>query len=359
MKKPIKSLLAGLFVASFSMASSQALAQAADFSGKTIEWIIPFGTGGGSDVWARYNAPFFSRHLPGNPTVVVRNQPGGGSTTGTNMFTERARPDGLTVLGTSGSTQFPYLLGDPRVKYEYKDWDIVLATPTGGVVYTSPAFGSVQGLKGQKLRYASQGATSLDLVPMLAFEMLGLDVQHVFGFKGRGEGRLAFERGETQIDYQTSSAYKRNVIPLVESNTAVPLFSFGALDNEGNIIRDPSFPDIPSFLEVYRSVNGKDPSGDLWEAYKAFFVAGFAAQKMVFLPQGTPPEIVAAWREAAAKIVQDPEFIETKASAMGEDNHAIGPDATTLFEAATTISPDAKAYIVDMLTNKYKVKLTP
>lgn len=359
MKKPLKGLLAGLFVASFSMVSSQAVAQAVDFSGKTIEWVIPFSTGGGSDVWARFNAPFFARHLPGNPTVVVKNQPGGGSTTGANMFNERARPDGLTVLGTSGSTQFPYLLGDPRAKYEYKDWEIVLATPTGGVVYTSPEFGSIEGLKGKKLRYASQGATSLDLVPMLAFNLLGLDVQHVFGFKGRGEGRLAFERGETQIDYQTSSAYKRNVLPLVEAKKAVPLFSFGSLDSNGNIVRDPSFPDVPSFLEVYRSVNGKDPSGEQWEAYKAFFVAGFAAQKMVFLPKGTAPEIVAAWRDAAAKLVEDPEFIATKASAMGEDNHSIGPAATALFEAATNLTPSAKAYVVDMLVTKYKAKLTP
>jgi hypothetical protein len=48
------------------------------------------------------------------------------------------------------------------------------------------------------------------------FRLLGFDVQYVFGFQGRGDGRLAFERGETNIDYQTSSAYIRNVVPLVE-----------------------------------------------------------------------------------------------------------------------------------------------
>jgi len=84
------------------------------FAGETVEWIIPFSTGGGSDTWARFNAPFLQKHLPGNPEVVVVNEPGGGSTRGANLFTQRAQPDGLTVLGTSGSTQFPYLLGDPR-----------------------------------------------------------------------------------------------------------------------------------------------------------------------------------------------------------------------------------------------------
>ena len=54
--------------------------QAADFSGKTIEFVVPFPTAGGSDVWARFFAPFLADQLPGKPTVVVKNVPGGGST---------------------------------------------------------------------------------------------------------------------------------------------------------------------------------------------------------------------------------------------------------------------------------------
>ena len=111
------------------------------FEGKTIEWIIPFSAGGGSDTWARFNAPLLGKYLPGNPTVVVVNEPGGGSTKGANLFAARAKPDGLTILGTSGSTQFPYLLGDPRVRFDYADWKIAMAAPTGGVVYTSPSTG--------------------------------------------------------------------------------------------------------------------------------------------------------------------------------------------------------------------------
>ncbi|WP_246026639.1 hypothetical protein [Paracoccus luteus] len=92
----------------------QVAAAEADFKGKTIEFIIPFSPGGGSDTWARFNAPLLQKYLPGNPTVVVVNEPGGGSTKGANVFATRARPDGLTILGTSASTQFPYLLKDPR-----------------------------------------------------------------------------------------------------------------------------------------------------------------------------------------------------------------------------------------------------
>lgn len=334
----------------------------ADFAGKTIEWIIPFSAGGGSDTWARFNAPLLSKYLPGNPTVVVVNEPGGGSTKGTNLFAARAKPDGLTILGTSGSTQFPYLLGDPRVRYEYKDWRIAMAAPTGGVAYTTPSLGlskpeDIGMLKGKDLVYASQGATSLDLVPLLGFRLMGLNVQHVFGFKGRGDGRLAFERGETNIDYQTSSAYLKNVVPLVEAGQAVPLFSWGVLDEAGNVVRDPTFPDIPSFVEAYETLTGAAPSGPEYEAYFAFFTAGFPAQKMVFLPQGTPDDIVNAYQKAFEDMKADPEYQANAEAVLGSYGQVTGKLADALFDKGTTISPELRKQVADMLANDFGVKL--
>lgn len=335
-------------------------ARAADFSGKTIEWIIPFKEGGGSDRWARFYAPLLAPNLPGSPTIVVKNVPGGGSTKGANQFTQRARPDGLTILGTSGSTQFPYLLGDKRVKYEYKDWNVVLATPTGGVVYLSPKLGvnsaaDLGKLADADLKYGSQGATSLDLVPLLAFEMLGLNVKAVFGMKGRGAGRLAFERGETSIDYQTSSAYLSKVTPLVQEGKAVPIMSWGALDDDGNLTRDPTFPDLPHFAEVYEMLKGEKPSGPSFEAWKAFFTAGFPAQKMVFLPKGTPDDVVEAYRAAVRKTISAPDFAESAKKVLGAYEQSTDGDAEAKFKLATEVSPDAKEWVRSWLTNKYNV----
>lgn len=95
--------------------------------------------------------------------------PGAGSTKGANWFAARAKPDGLTILGTSGSTQFPFLLGDPRVKYDYADWNVVLATATGGVAYLPPDLGAKwtkdpKSVLGTSFVYGSQGATRLDRV---------------------------------------------------------------------------------------------------------------------------------------------------------------------------------------------------
>lgn len=354
-------LAMGLAVGAMVLSAASGPAATADFAGKTIEWVIPFSPGGGSDTWARFNAPFYSKYLPGNPVVVVINEPGGGSTKGANLFAARAKPDGLTILGTSGSTQFPYLLGDPRVRYEYKDWRIAMATPTGGVVYASPALGiasaaDIPKLKNQPLVYASQGATSLDLVPLLAFKLMGLEVKHVFGFKGRGDGRLAFERGETNIDYQTSSAYIKNVQPLVDEGKAVPLFAWGVLDEDGNLVRDPTFPDLPHFGEAYKMLTGQAPSGPDYDAYFAFFTAGFPAQKMVFLPKGTPDDIVAAFQEAVIKMKADPEYQATKEPVLGTYEQVTGKGADALFRKGTTIAPELRKQVVDMLAAEYGAK---
>lgn len=350
-------LAAGAAIAAAGPANAQV-----SFEGETIEWVIPFSPGGGSDTWARFNAPFLSKYLPGNPTVVVVNEPGGGSTKGANLFAARADADGLTILGTSGSTQFPYLLADPRVRYEYKDWKVVMATPTGGVVYTTPELGlesaeDIAKLKDQSLVYASQGATSLDLVPLLAFRLMGLDVKHVFGFKGRGDGRLAFERGETNIDYQTSSAYLKNVVPMVEAGQAVPLFSWGALDDDGNLVRDPTFPDLPHFGEAYEMLTGEAPSGPDYDAYLAFFTAGFPAQKMVFVPGDTPDEVVAAYQDAVTQMKEDPEYQTAKEPVLGTYEQVTGDAAQVLYEKGTTISDETRKAVVEMLAADYDVKL--
>jgi tripartite-type tricarboxylate transporter receptor subunit TctC len=337
-----------------------AQAQNVSFEGKTIEWIIPFGLGGGSDLLARFNAPFLTKYLPGNPNVVLRNVAGGGSTTGANQFAANAKPDGMSLLVTSGSTQFPYLLGDPRARYDYKNWEVVMASPTGGVAYLSSKFGvtslkDLDKLKGQKLVYASQGATSLDLVPLLGFRMLGLDVQHVFGMKSRGEGRLAFERGEATIDYQTSSAYIKSSIPLVKEGKAIPLFSWGVTDDNGNLIRDPAFPDLPHIGEAIQIVSGKAPTGNEWEAFKAFLIAGFPAQKLVVLPKQTPKHIVEAYRKAFRDMRNDPDYQVGLKNAFGGYEQLTDKAAESLYREATTIDPVARDWVRNHLTVNYNV----
>jgi tripartite-type tricarboxylate transporter receptor subunit TctC len=345
-----------------AVAAAAAAAQSQTLEGRTVEFVIPFSESGGSAQWANFFAPLLSEHLPGKPTVVVRYRPGAGSTEGANWFQEQDTADGTLIFGTSGSTQFPYLLGDPRVRYEYKDWKVVLSSGTGGVVYLPPDLGArydgdFDDLKGEAFLYGSQGATTLDLVPLLAFKMLGLQVDPVFGIEGRGDGRLMFERGEANIDYQTSSAYLKSVVPLVEQGLAVPAFSYGALDAAGEIVRDPTFPDIPSFKEVCEATEGCETSGVAWDAWKAFFVSGFAAQKLIYLPGAADDSIADMYTEAFEAIVARPDFAQISAEALGVYPQGVGDAAKAANAAAITVTPEAKQYVLQWLKDDYGVEM--
>mgnify|MGYP001060952298 FL=1 len=336
--------------------------QSPDFTGQLVELIIPFKEGGGSDTWGRFNAPFLSRYLPGQPTVIVRNMPGGNSIAGANRFAARAQPNGLSVLGTSASTQFPYLMGDPRVDYDYRDWRVLMASGTGGVAYISSDFGISNAAElgqiiDQQLLYGSQGPTSLDLVPVLGFKLLGLNVRPIFGLSGRGAGRLAFERGETNIDYQTTTAYLRNVVPLINQGSAVPLFSWGALNEDGELIRDPTFPDLPHFGEAYELLHGETPSGLSWESWFAFFTAGFPAMKMLVVPIETPDEIVQAYENAVRVMKQDPDYRSRKTATLGTYEQVTGPAAQRLYELATDVPQSARTWVRTWLRDEFRVNL--
>ncbi len=331
------------------------------FKNKTIQWVIPFKEGGGGDTWARFNAPFFTDHIEGNPVIIVSNIPGGGSIKGANYFADNVKPDGLMLLGTSGTTQMPYLLDDPRVRYDYQDYQPVMAYPTGGVVYCSPSLGikdasEISKIKDVPLKYASQGPTSLDLVPMFSFDLLEMKVQAVFGFRGRGAGRLAFERGEVLIDYQTSSAYLKNVVPLVESGEAIPLFSFGALNNQGELIRDPSFPDLPHFGEVYAQL-GYDLQGIKWDTWFAFMSAGFGGMKLLLTPKETPDEIVKLLQDGIVGMKSDAKYKETKVKALGLYEQVVGSGADKIFELATNVDQEEKQYMKNWLREKFQLNI--
>ncbi len=357
--------MAATLAAGVSAAMIATSAIALDLSGKTIEFVIPFSESGGSAKWANFYAPLLSEALPGKPTVVVKYMPGAGSTKGANWFQEQTYEDteGTLIFGSSGSTQFPYLLNDPRVKYEYGDWNVVLASGTGGVAFLPPDLAGkmngmdASGLKGTDFIWGSQGATRLDLVPLLAWEMLGLTVEPVFGIKGRGDGRLMFERGEANIDYQTSAAYLKAVTPLVESGKAVPMMTWGALDADGNIVRDPTFPDMPSFKEVCEATAGCETSGEAWDAWKAFFIAGFPAQKMVFLPKGASQEAIDTFTKAFNDVLARGDFAEISKARLGIYPQMTGDQATATLKLGTKVNDEAKAFVKNWLKERYGVSL--
>src|SRR3954469_20547163 len=92
-------LLALPSVASLAvLAVAPALAQGPTLAGKNVTMVIGFGPGGGYDAWGRVVARHLGKNLPGTPTVVPQNMPGGGSFNAANHIYSIAPKDG-TVLG--------------------------------------------------------------------------------------------------------------------------------------------------------------------------------------------------------------------------------------------------------------------
>lgn len=357
-----KTALLGLAIAGFGLtATAPVQAQDVEVPGN-IKWTIPFGVGGGTDVWARFFSPWLSDHIPGEPTIMIDNVPGGGSINGANIFAVRAKSDGSHWLGTSASTQYPAMLDDPRVRYDYGDWSPILATPTGGVVYAQPHLGetadaALDALLEQPVKLAAQNPTGVELPVLIALDLLGADVQAVFGMRSRGEGRLAFERGEADIDFQTTSAYLSNVTPLVEAGKAVPLFSLGILNEEGKIVRDPAFPELPTFNEVYQAHHGEAPSGNAYEAFRKFFASGYALQKLIMVPKDTPQALIDTYRQAARDFVGTEDFKEAAAAQLGPYTPVIGDTVQRHLDDAMAIDNATRDWLADWLESEHGAKI--
>jgi len=330
------------------------------YEGKTIEVIIPFPVAGGTDIWIRTIAPYLEKNIPGNPKFNFRNVGGGRGIPGMMEFARKAKGDGVLALVSSATNYFPVLLGDKAAKYDFRQWKPLLVNPVGGVMYASPASGvkRVEDLaKAKDLIYGGISAIGLDLIPLISFELLEMDAKGVLGFKGRGEARIAFERGETNIDYQTTPAYNATVVPLIKEGKAIPLMSFGQLDEKGNIIRDPAVADLPTVPEVYEKIKGKKPAGRFWETYKIFMPSAFAVQKILWVKADVPAEVAQGFYAAADRLAKDKEFLTKTDKILGGYPLLRGDRLEKTIQQAFQIDAETQRFVRDWVGKKYRVKL--
>jgi len=321
-----------------------------------VDMIIPYEEGGGTDIWARFLAPYLEKHMEGSPTFLPENKPGGESITGSNEFVRSGGTDGEEVLVTSGTTYFQAMLGRPEVEFDFTKMRPLILNGTGGVIYASPSTGlkSAADLADYDgtLTYGGISASGLDLTMLQAFDVLGMKLDATFGFEGRDTALLAFQRGEVNIDYQTTAAYLSQVEPLVKQGKAVPLMSFGMVKGD-KIVRDPNVPNLPTVGEVYQQINGKEPSGPAYESYEAFLVPGYVYQKGLWANANTPDSIVQAYYDVVDKLKQDPKFMKESEEALGGYPLYSGEGIEEEVQKAFEVPPSAREYALDMLKQKY------
>ena len=332
-----------------------------DYAGETVELVIPLAEGGGTDTWARFVGTELTRAIPGQPGFAPVNEAGGEGISGTNRFASSAEPDGTEILVSTATSVVPWVLGRPEVTYDFNQLTPILANGTGGVIYARTDAGVTGPAdlidRDTPLKFGGISATGLDLTTLVAFDLLDADIEAIFGFEGRGPVNLALQRGEIDIDYQTTSAYGPAVEKIAEDGTAVPLMAFGQLDASGQVVRDPNFPDIPTVAEVYQDLYGSPPEGEKFEAYKTMLGLTYTYQKAMWVPQDTPPEAVATLRESADKLGKSAEFQEAAAEVLGGYPLLADEQLAESIKAAYTVDADVREYVIDLLHTDYQVDL--
>src|SRR5213593_1297113 len=89
---------AALWALAFISSSPAAADSVADFyHGKTISLYVSFPPGGGYDIYARVLAPHFTRHIPGNPAIVIKNMEGGSGVRAASYMTSITPQDGTSL----------------------------------------------------------------------------------------------------------------------------------------------------------------------------------------------------------------------------------------------------------------------
>jgi tripartite-type tricarboxylate transporter receptor subunit TctC len=184
-----------------ALAQSPAMAEpVADFyRGKAITLYVGFPPGGGYDLYSRVVAPHFSRHIPGNPQIVVKSMLGGSGIKAAGYMTSITPQDGTSLGAFLDTTTLGKVLGGPGEFDPVKlTWiGRIVSTATVSVVWhTSP----VQSVEEAKTKQLLIGGTvpsnSAAFIPTALNDLIGTKFKVILGFRGSPDQAMAMEREE-------------------------------------------------------------------------------------------------------------------------------------------------------------------
>lgn len=345
------------FLALAALLVPPGITQSPYFAGKSIELIVPSAVGGATDILNRFLAPFLEKHIAGNPAVRIRNMPGGGSILGMNWFAANAKPDGLILLANTVSSNVAYMLENPAVRYDFRRMRLIAVNGSGAVFYASSTSGVQRPAdlsKARGLTFGSNSPPGATVPALLAFELLGFTPKVVFGFESRGPIRLAFERGELNLDFQATFVYNSQVLPRIRDRRVVPLMTLGFFNDQGQVVRDPAVPDLPTVYDVYQQIYGRRPDGLLrWKAFRGLVAASWTYGRGIWAPEGTPPEVLRALYDAIDRMNRDPVFIEQAKPLMEGYPLLRGDRVERDVHRSLRLTLDVAKYVRELLEQKY------
>jgi hypothetical protein len=112
----------GILAALLVVTQTPAQAQADFYKGKTVNVVVGARAVGSLSLSAQILARHWGRYIPGNPTVVLRQMPGGAHLNATNHVFNVAEPDGLTILAANPQVAMAQLFKMPAVRFDARQF---------------------------------------------------------------------------------------------------------------------------------------------------------------------------------------------------------------------------------------------
>jgi tripartite-type tricarboxylate transporter receptor subunit TctC len=304
-------LLAMALVVSFETARA---ASADDFyKGKTIRIVVGFSAGGGFDTYARAIARHISKHIPGQPAIVVENMTGAGSLIAANHVYKVAKPDGLTIGHFIGGLFLGQVLGQKGIEFDARKFEYLGAPITDHVVCAMTKASGITSVENWmasktpvKMGGIAPGTSTPDNATRILKAAVGLPIQLVTGYKGTAEVRLAAESGEVAGGCWGWDSVSVTWRKALDSGDAVVVL-------QANRRTHPDLPQVPQAIKLAKTDEGRKmidvgihSDSDIVRTYT--------------LPPGTPKDRVQLLRKAFEDTLKDPEFLaDAKKSKLNVD----------------------------------------
>jgi len=285
--------------AAVAMASGSVSAQTgASFARKTITIYIANTAGGSYDLYARLIARNFGKHLPGTPTVVASNMPGGGGLICANYLYTVAPKDG-TALGVLIETvAVEQALKDPGVRYDAAKFNWVGRVASSNNVHFQWHSSKVQSLEDAKKMETTVAGTGpgnmAEIMPKVLNAVVGTKFKIISGYPASTEAMLAMEKGEVEGGLSAWATLKVQKQDWLRDKT-IKIILQDVPD------RSPELADVPALGEIGSTQEEKGVLG----IYASNGVIG----RSLVAPPGLPPDVVAALRTGFDAMVKDAAFI--------------------------------------------------
>ncbi|MBH98962.1 MAG: hypothetical protein CMM56_10995 [Rhodospirillaceae bacterium] len=306
--------------------SSTTTAQTAKefYAGRTITILVGSGAGGTTDISGRIIAQHLQGHIPGNPSIIVQNLPGGGSVTMTNYIYRSAPRDG-SILGYSLPGIITAQMMEPRrAKFDGQNinWIGSALKYTGivSVMSSSPAT-TLEEAKQRELFIGTTGRGSpAHQFPAMAQALLNLKFNIVAGYESSNDVVFAMERGEVHGQSSSLQAWAITRPEWLTDGRISHLLYMGPPDP----LAKPGVPYLQSLM-----TNDRD------RALVDFIEIGSHMGWPLFAPPEVPLDRIRALRDAFKTMMNDPEFIQAfKISVRSELQPTIGDELSFFVEQA-------------------------